>query len=414
MVETSSEKRSGAAAIMLVVALPVLLGMAALAIDVGYIFTSLAELQNAVDAGALAGASALRSTDAEVRARVMEVAARNYLSGEPVAVPVENIEIGYWESVLGTFTVATGTGDASGARPNAVRVVGRRQRLPLIFAAVLGRNFTDLEREAIALMDSGRCLGVWGLNGVVGLGDITTDSYDAHNGLYGPGNINQNGDVCSNKDIRLQGSFEIRGDAMCGPGYEISISGSPHAVWGVEGELNETLEAPVFDITGAKFNNNNDTAGTNRDGFTDHGHPVDGDLTLSSDDNLTLWGGMYYCTSLTMSGMSTITVRGLTQMYIDGNVKIAGTGFINTSQDPRDLTVYCTGDLFDMAGESDFYGSVIAPDTEVVLHGNCEFFGMIISGTIDASGSAFIHVDEGLAAELVGGLETDRVPVLVK
>ena len=96
MVETSSEKRSGAAAIMLVVALPVLLGMAALAIDVGYIFTSLAELQNAVDAGALAGASALSSTETEVRARVMEVAGRNSLSGEPVAVPAENIEIGYW------------------------------------------------------------------------------------------------------------------------------------------------------------------------------------------------------------------------------------------------------------------------------------------------------------------------------
>jgi len=102
MVQTTSERRPGTAAIVLVIALPVLLGMAALAIDVGYIFTSTAELQNAVDAGALAGASALPASDTEVKQRAMESAAQNYVSGESVDVPVENIEIGYWESVSGT------------------------------------------------------------------------------------------------------------------------------------------------------------------------------------------------------------------------------------------------------------------------------------------------------------------------
>ncbi|UCG17207.1 MAG: hypothetical protein JSV19_04085 [Phycisphaerales bacterium] len=411
MVGTTTEKRPGTAAIMVLVALPILLGMAALAIDVGYIFTSTAELQNAVDAGALAGASALPASDSEVKQRAMESAAQNYVSGESVAVPLENIEVGYWESVSRTFTAASGSVDPSGARPNAVRVVGRRQRLPLIFATVLGRDFTNLEREAIALMDSGRCLGVWGLNGVVGLGDIVTDSYDSRVGVYGPGNINRNGDVCSNKDILLGGSFEINGDAMCGPGHEITVRGERHVVWGVEGELSESLEAPVVSASEVRISNDNDTAGTNRDGLSDNGVLFDGDLGLVEDDNVTLWGGTYYLTSLTMVASSTITVQGSTVLYIDGNVNIAALGIVNVSRQAADLTVYCTGESFVMAGHADFYGMLIAPDTDVELQGDCEFFGMIVADTLDASGSALIHVDEVLAASVVN---RGRVPVLVK
>ena len=411
MIHTSSGKRRGATGIMALITIPILLGMAALAIDVGYIFTSVAELQNAIDSGALAGASALPVGDDEVKKRAMEAAALNCVSGESVDVPVEAIDIGYWESVSATFTLASSYVDPLGLPPNAVRVVGERRQLPLIFAVVLGHEHTNLEREAIAVMDSGRCLGIWGLNGVVGMGDIKTDSYDSRDGVYGPGNIDQNGDVCSNEDISLQGSFEVHGDAMCGPGHEINIVSSPHAVWGVEGELSEPLEAPVVDVSEVKFNNDNATAGTNHDGLSDNGVPFDGDLVLISDDNVALWGGTYYLTSLTMSSASVITVQGPSVLYIDGNVNIAALGIVNVSKDPRDLTVYCTGESFIMAGEAEFYGVVIAPDTNLELLGTSEFFGMIIAGTVEASGDVFIHVDEAVAAEL---LSQGKVPVLVK
>ncbi|UCG17205.1 MAG: hypothetical protein JSV19_04075 [Phycisphaerales bacterium] len=411
MIQTTLGKRRGATGVMALITLPILLGMAALAIDVGYIFTSVAELQNAIDAGALAGASALPIGDTEVKKRAMEAAAQNDVSGESVEVPVEAIEIGYWESVSATFTLASSVVDPLGLPPNAVRVVGQRRQLPLIFAAVLGHNYTNLEREAIAVMDSGRCLGIWGLNGVLGMGDIKTDSYDSRDGVYGPGNIDQNGDVCSNKDIQLQGSFEVHGDAMCGPGREIIIVSSPHAVWGVEGELSEPLEAPIVDVSEVKLSNDNATAGTNYDGLSDNGVLFDGDLALISDDNVTLWGGTYYLTSLTMASSSVITVQGPTVLYIDGNVNIAALGIVNVTQDPRALTVYCTGEWFIMAGDADFHGVVIAPDTDLQLFGGSEFFGMIIANTVDASGSVFIHVDEAAAAAL---LSRGKVPVLVK
>ena len=58
--EKHPNRQRGATAALSVVIIPVLVGMAALAVDVGYIINLAAEAQNTADAGALAGAVALR------------------------------------------------------------------------------------------------------------------------------------------------------------------------------------------------------------------------------------------------------------------------------------------------------------------------------------------------------------------
>ncbi len=52
----------GTTAVLVVVTIPVLLGMAALTIDVGYIYNLRAQVQNTADAAALAGASAVKES----------------------------------------------------------------------------------------------------------------------------------------------------------------------------------------------------------------------------------------------------------------------------------------------------------------------------------------------------------------
>ena len=220
-------RRRGVTGVWVAITLPVLVGMAAMAVDVGYICTRANELQNAADAGALAGASGLPDSNGVARARAMEYGGKNPLGNEFVVINGDDVQIGNWEWMSQTFTPISDTDD-SGFRPNAVRAIGRKERLPLFFAAIWGFDDTNLLRDAIALADGGRCRGIWGLEGVIGAGGIITDSYDSRKGPYAAGNINQNGDVCSNQDVSLGGSsLDIRGDVGYGPGYDITYHGNP-------------------------------------------------------------------------------------------------------------------------------------------------------------------------------------------
>ncbi|MCH7527671.1 MAG: hypothetical protein IID39_09560, partial [Planctomycetes bacterium] len=188
------------------VLLVVLLGMAAMSVDIGFIYNSKAEMQVAVDAAALAGASGLVDGAGVPEGRARDYAARHVVAGEPVNEAADmhvSVTIGNWEGLAGDFFPAD---EDEFVTPNAVRVDGRRDNLPLYFARVLGIDSSDIQRDAVAVLGGGRCLGIWGLQGVFGDGDIYTDSYDSRNGAYGGGNVHPNGDICSSQQIELRGS----------------------------------------------------------------------------------------------------------------------------------------------------------------------------------------------------------------
>jgi hypothetical protein len=60
---TNSNKESGATAVIIALLLFVFIGLAAFVVDLGFLYASRAELQNAADAGALAGARVLYKSD---------------------------------------------------------------------------------------------------------------------------------------------------------------------------------------------------------------------------------------------------------------------------------------------------------------------------------------------------------------
>jgi hypothetical protein len=402
------DRRRGVTAVMVLVVLPVLLGMAALAIDVGFIYNLRAQMQDAVDAGALAGASAMPDGAAEGEARGVEYATKHCV-GKEVLVPEETkVQVGYWEHTARTFYPASSLDED--IYPNAVRVVGRKERIGLFFARIFGIGATGVAREAVALSDSGRCRGIWGMIGGFGSGTIETDSYDSRLGPYGPGNIDQNGDICSNGDVGFVGSVSIRGDVMCGPGYTVDIDGGSGEIWGVVSELPQQVEPPAVDPSEAEFNNNNDTIT-----LTDYG--IDpwqsGGIRLTDEDNLTLEPGTYYFQSVTMTGQATITVTGPTVIYVVGDGKFTGGGLVNVTHDPANLIIYGTGEVLKLAGGSGFYGTLIAPDSDLELVGNAEYFGTLIAARIDMVGTSIIHVDEAVVADLFGD-DGANAPTLVK
>lgn len=99
------QNQHGAVLILVAVAMVAFLGIAALAIDVGFLMAGKNELQNAADAAALAGASVLAREDPDnfnvnedkIRQAAIEVAGLNSASNNKVQLSNENVKIGIWD-----------------------------------------------------------------------------------------------------------------------------------------------------------------------------------------------------------------------------------------------------------------------------------------------------------------------------
>lgn len=139
------ENQKGAAIIIVAILLPVLIGFAALAVDVGYMYATRNELQNAADAAALAGATQLgaiylnMSYEAQqtynvdsvdgnadsindrtnIETAATDVSEKNRAAGNNVSVLLDDIRIGQWDFDAKALTE---TAD----QPDAVTVVTRR------------------------------------------------------------------------------------------------------------------------------------------------------------------------------------------------------------------------------------------------------------------------------------------------
>lgn len=388
-------RRRGAVIVFTAVTMFTMIGFTALTVDVGYIFNMRAEMQNIADASALAGVSAIIEVQPDLaRPRAEEYFARNWkriIGDGDGSRDGRIIQLGTWSWEHKEFTPLFGS-DIENA--DAVRVVGKRFNVPLFFAAIFGKNHTNISRGAVA-QASRPCGGIWGLRGIDIPGNIVTDSYNSLDGPYSPVTAMEGGDLCSGRHIDGMGSFEVHGDAIAGSGHDVQQRGVAGLITGQRSSRSHPTSMTLEGFSDAEFNNDNATIGLTDDGR----NPLSGgnDLRLQSDDNLALAGGTYYLNSLTMVGGSTITITGPTVIYMTGDLKMGGTGFINTLQDPSDFRIISSGSSIDLRGSADFYGTILAPYAEVGLGGTADYFGAVIGGTVKIFGDFIFHVDESQA-----------------
>jgi von Willebrand factor type A domain-containing protein/putative Tad-like protein involved in Flp pilus assembly len=128
-----------------------LLGMAALSVDLGYVWNSRADLQRTVDAAALASAAMLAELDYpadRAREAAIEYVGRNQVMYESVPFSVTGVTLGRAELVDGVY-VFQEVGDND--FPDAVRVQVSVTK-DLFFARLFGRNEQTLSAEATALL----------------------------------------------------------------------------------------------------------------------------------------------------------------------------------------------------------------------------------------------------------------------
>jgi Flp pilus assembly protein TadG len=155
MNHSKSRVRRGNVLVFVVLILVGLIGIMALAVDMGYLYVVRAKLQATAEASALAGASALGLNETTVRQRALDYAAKNTVGGTPVALQDQDIQLGQWNYAARTFNPTAGTN----LTPNAVHVTAqlaksRNNAVGLFFAPILGINTADVGASATAVFGS--------------------------------------------------------------------------------------------------------------------------------------------------------------------------------------------------------------------------------------------------------------------
>jgi hypothetical protein len=189
------EKRNkGQVLVLVALCLFVLLGFAALGIDVGYMYSVRHELQRSADAGALAGASAFRetgrdSTDGTTRT-LAEDRARDYATRDIVIrSPLDNSEV----------SVSFPTDN------NLMRIrVDVNRPASLFFARILGRDNAAISAYAVAeafpVSSNLECVVPWGIPAPWTNND-NNNSYDQGDTVNWPLGETYNETHCINKAI---------------------------------------------------------------------------------------------------------------------------------------------------------------------------------------------------------------------
>ncbi len=148
------------------ISLVMLLTVVGLVYDLGHLYVVKQELQNAADAGANAGAEAIymvsSATNPVPGTTLCDVAKSvalatvklNRSDGKLLDIPAGDVQIGLWEYAGGkwTFTPAECSNSI-----NAIRVITRRTEavngpVPTLFARFLGRDYTEVSAQAIAML----------------------------------------------------------------------------------------------------------------------------------------------------------------------------------------------------------------------------------------------------------------------
>ena len=166
---SNRNQRRGVVAVYVAVCGVVIIGFAALAVDIGMLYATQAEMQRCADAAAMAATWELLGEDRLLGGEVadaLEIEAREmavYAAGEnivhqdaPIVNQNEDVDVGYVSDLSYNSNVVFSSAEAS----NAVRVRVQRDNahggsISLYFARLFGADNKDLQADAVAAFEDG-------------------------------------------------------------------------------------------------------------------------------------------------------------------------------------------------------------------------------------------------------------------
>lgn len=152
----------GAVAVLIGISLVTFMSLFALSVDLGHIFVTKAELQNAADSAALAAVVELRNGTEAARQKALAF-------GESHGVAGSYIDIEPADVVFGHLNINTNEFQANALPINGVEVNARKTEgapsgpLALFFARLFNKDFSNVRALSLAVLDP-RVIGVRGKN----------------------------------------------------------------------------------------------------------------------------------------------------------------------------------------------------------------------------------------------------------
>ncbi|NTW56053.1 MAG: hypothetical protein HGB20_03275 [Chlorobiaceae bacterium] len=364
----------GMVIILFALCLPVLLGLAALAVDLARLNLTRTELQNAADAAALGGAKSLK--DASVKAadkpynwtaannKAIQLARANFANGR--GINDVTIDKGYWNLQTRSFTLLPASGVPAGNLP-AIRVTieisstKNNGPLPLFFAPILGIATSNVKASAVTIL----------------------------NGMGGPFNYALfSGSTSDNLTINGSGLY-IRGSAHTNK--KLIINGSSITI-------TEAAEA-VGTITtnGSNINIGSRLPGSNNMDMPDFSESITTAATAANqkyNTSYTINGSNITSDPIYVTGENhTVTVNGSSftatgAVMADGNITINGSG---VSSGNNQVCFYSKdGDIIINGSSYALNGVLYAPNGRIIINGSgVTVNGSVVGEEITINGSGF-------------------------
>jgi hypothetical protein len=372
------------------ISLPILIGISALAIDIGLINNESTRLQLAVDASAIAAAEYISGEDCfePVQSEAIQIASlhRDYDS----TISSEQVEV-----VLGDFMP-----DGSFIQNDAGEYVKVTitNNIPTIFGSIFGNQGYTISSNSIAGKVSTTvtdCVPVMESDWPCLL--FAADSLE----LTGNFNLSVDQDLdnaaaCTNAPgLTLGGNLNISNeiDLHMGPGCPYSNGvgcvdshGNSYTFTGSTTPMGQEYELPTVEYpddyeslpNGVRVGGRNGGIVTNLSpGQT---YFVDGDLTTTNNQSINILNSSSGC-QLPNGELNPTTI------YVNGNVSLSG-GVTGNVGHPECLDIRVIGErTVRINGRTTFHGNIYAPESEVYPNGNASFYGTIVAGSIRANGN---------------------------
>lgn len=235
---------------------------------------------------------------------------------------------------------------------------------------------------------------------------VNVDSYDSRMGSYNPqtpgskGHIGISGTVASGV-IYLKGQVLVNGDAVVGPTTNVSTAIITTGGAVIKGSRRTASEAQALP-----------------DVKPPPGTPQLGSLSVGQG-TVTLSGGIYWYSSIDITGNGKVNLTGPATIYVDGKVRISGQGFKTKGQSPPNLLIHVLG-RSSASIEVDFYGGFYAPRSAVsvgAINRSSNVHGAIIGRYIIGPGTetdqfVSVHYDEAMKTASVD-TEGGTTPLLL-
>jgi hypothetical protein len=247
------------------------------------------------------------------------------------------------------------------------------------------------------------------------------DSYDSSAGTYasqevvsGPsGYALSSGDIGSNGSITVDDNTIVHGDAVPGPTGTVTIKKSAQ-ITGLTNPASEPKELPPLVIPTIPNSGPLEVAGGDTHVLSSGSYNFDS-LLLNATSELVVHGpATLVFGSAELESQTSIIVdaqNGPVEIFVEGDfIMNSNTLIASTTYSPLDIQLYLNSDnvidpgvdvdldVVDFDSNAQFFGTIYAPNANIVINSNFELFGAVVAYDLHLDSNSEVHFDEALAS----------------